>query len=85
MEVNCIDKMRTVQKVVKKEAVQAAHIEDRLTISQEAQKKAEWVETLKNMPDIRADKIEGLNALDPLFHPEVLSAIAEKIQTTITG
>lgn len=79
MEISCIDKMTTAQKVIKKEAVQTAKIEDRVTISPEAKKRAEWVEALKKMPDIRAEKLEGLEPLDPLLHPDILSAIAEKI------
>jgi len=79
MEITGIDKIHTVQKAIKKEGIQAAKIEDTLSISTEAQKRADWVEKLKQMPDIRPEKVASIVSKDPLFHPTILSEIAKKI------
>lgn len=59
MEVQGIDKTQSVKKLGKGEAVsQSVRVEDSLSISAEAHKRAEWVEALKAMPDVRIDAIE---------------------------
>lgn len=78
MEIAKIDKVQTVGKVAQKEGVQAARVEDSLTISSESKKKAEWVEMLKAMPDIRPDKIESTLANAPISK-NIIAAIAQKI------
>jgi hypothetical protein len=82
MEISSIDKIRTLNKAIKKEGVQAARIEDTLSISTEGQKKAEWVEMLKKMPDMRADKVNSIVSKDPLAQPAILAEIARKIRST---
>jgi hypothetical protein len=75
MEISGIDKVQTIKKVEIQEGVQPAHIEDTVIISSESKKKAEWVEMLKQMPDIRDDKIAA--ALANPFPS--LSAVAQRI------
>ena len=83
MEITGIEKVRTVTQVIKKEAIAPAKIEDTLSISSEAQKKAEWVEKLKQMPEIRADKLAGVVSKDPLHHPAILTDLARKLQSLL--
>lgn len=77
MEISGIEKVQSLKKLVPKEGIQAARVEDTLTISTEAQKKAEWVEMLKKMPDIRPEKIEA--ALSLTITPAILRATAQKM------
>ncbi len=66
MEISEIQKSKSVGKLQKNEGVrQQAKIEDRLSISSESAKRAEWVEMLKEMPDIRPEKIEAAFKSEP--------------------
>lgn len=66
MEITGIDTIQTVKTVGPKEAIQAARVEDTVTISTDAKKRAEWVEMLKQMPDVRPEKIAAA-----LAHPAI--------------
>ena len=59
MEILGVERTQTLQRVSKKEIVPEVRLADTLTISNESQKRAEWVEKLKQMPDIRPEKIEA--------------------------
>ncbi len=59
MEITGIDTLQSVRKLGSKEGVQATRLEDSVAISGEAKKRAEWVEMLKQMPDIRSEKVES--------------------------
>ncbi|MFC2049144.1 flagellar biosynthesis anti-sigma factor FlgM [Chlamydiota bacterium] len=75
MEINGITTIQTLNKASPKEGVQAARIEDKVTISSDAKKRAEWVEILKQMPDVRPEKIVAA-----LSHPTVSAAqLAERM------
>jgi hypothetical protein len=58
MEITSVDTICSIKKNTLKECVQAPCLEDKLTISSEAKKRAEWLEMVKAMPDIRPDRIE---------------------------
>jgi len=80
MEVDSINKIQTANKITKKTPVQSAKIEDTLSISIEAQKKAEWVKLLQQMPDMRPEKIEGALSSDIFSCPaKVFAEIARQI------
>lgn len=76
MEITGVDRIQTLHKTHSKEGIAATRLEDTLTISADAQKKAEWVEKLKNMPDIRPEKIASPHS------NKVLSIVAHKIATS---
>ena len=57
MEITGIDTIQTLKTVGSKEAIPAARIEDTVTISADAKKRAEWVDMLKQMPDVRPEKV----------------------------
>ena len=58
MEISEIHKTKSVGKLQKSESIAPAkRVEDRLTISSESEKRAAWVEMLKEMPDVRPEKI----------------------------
>lgn len=60
MEISGIDKLQSLKKVTPKEGVQhAARVDDTVAISSESKKRAQWVEMVKNMPDVRAEKIQA--------------------------
>jgi len=64
MEISEIQKAKSVGKLQRKEGMQlTGKVEDRLSISSESEKKALWVEMLKEMPDVRPEKIEAARAL----------------------
>ncbi len=80
MEVTGIDKVQTLGKIVRKEAIAAARIEDKLTISAESQKRAEWVEMLKSMPDVRPERIDAALRSDAWLNPaKVLADVAHHL------
>lgn len=60
MEITGIDTIQTVKTIGSKEAIQAARVEDTVTISTDAKKRAEWVEMLKQMPDVRSEKVAAV-------------------------
>jgi hypothetical protein len=81
MDVSAVEKIQTVNKTVSQEAVQTAKLEDTLSISSDVQKKAEWVEMLKQMPDIRQEKIAAALSSDAFSqHAKILTDVARKIQ-----
>ena len=83
MELSEIDKVQTVKKIHKKEATASAKIEDTLSISSEAQKKADWVDKIKKLPDIRPEKIEAaLGREEGLLQSTILAEVALKIQSS---
>jgi len=58
MNISSIDQIQTVKKVCKSQVSQMqSEPLDVCSISSESKKKAEWVEMLKSMPDIREEKI----------------------------
>jgi hypothetical protein len=57
MEITRIDTTHTIKKVVPKELVPTTHVEDSISISTDAKKHAEWVEMVRDMPNIRPEKI----------------------------
>jgi hypothetical protein len=57
MEIYGIDSIQSVKTTALQEAVHAPHIEDTVIISTEAQKRAEWVDILKQMPDVRHENM----------------------------
>lgn len=59
MEVSEIQKTGSVGQLQRKEGIQKTEIKDHLSISSEAEKKAAWVEMLKEMPSVRPEKIES--------------------------
>ena len=78
MEIVGVDKIQTVKKVGLKEGVQATRIEDSVGISSESKKRADWVEMLKQMPDIRLEKIDAALATDA-HSTAILSHVAAQI------
>ncbi|NGX60555.1 MAG: hypothetical protein K940chlam9_00015 [Chlamydiae bacterium] len=76
MEIREVGKTGLVHKVQGEgsKITSSGPIVDRLSISGEGAKRASWVEALKQMPDIREEKIAA--------HRETpsLSALAEKLQ-----
>jgi hypothetical protein len=80
MDIAGIDKVQRLHKVATQGSVHAAKLEtDSLSISSEAQKKAGWVEQLKQMPDIRPE-IEALPASHWHSYSETIFAeVARKI------
>jgi hypothetical protein len=62
MEISEIQKAKSVSQLRQKEGVQQTKVVDHLSISFESEKKAIWVEMLKEMPDLRPEKVEA--ALD---------------------
>lgn len=78
MEITEIQKAHAVKSVqAKTEVKSVAQIVDGISISSEAHKMARWVEMLKEMPDVRLDKI-------PASHlpSDINLKLAEKIITT---
>jgi|GEM_PF-3293769 Anti-sigma-28 factor, FlgM len=71
MEIAGVNSVHSVKQVIRGEAVQTACIEDTVAISSEAQKKAEWVEKLKQMPDIRPEKIAQALVAPPVSASEL--------------
>lgn len=71
MEITGLDTIQTVKKVGHKEAVQEARVEDTVAISAEAKKRAEWVDMLKQMPDVRPEKIAAALAHPPISPAEL--------------
>lgn len=66
MEISEIQKAHSVGQIQKKEAIASTKLADRLSISSEAEKKAQWVEMLKEMPDcVRSEKIEAAQHASP--------------------
>lgn len=65
MEIAEIQKTKVAGQIQKNDGVSRAQVVDRLSISTESEKKAEWVEMLKEMPDIRPEKIERAIEADP--------------------
>ncbi len=59
MEVSEIQKAKSASQVQKKEGISQSKPVDGLSISSESGKKAEWVSMLKEMPDMRPEKMEG--------------------------
>lgn len=57
-EISEIQKAKALGNIHKKEGIGRAQAADRLSISPESEKKAMWVEMLKEMPDVRPEKIE---------------------------
>lgn len=57
MEIHGIDTIQSVKTIAIKEAVHAPHVEDTVVISTEVQKRAEWVDMLKQMPDVRNENM----------------------------
>ncbi|MCH9627414.1 MAG: hypothetical protein K0U10_06655 [Gammaproteobacteria bacterium] len=58
MEISEIRGAKAIGALKKKEGVQQTAPQDRLSISPESEKRAAWVEILKEMPDVRPEKIE---------------------------
>lgn len=65
MEIAEIQKTKAAGQIQKNDGVFRAQVVDRLSISTESEKKAEWVEMLKEMPDIHPEKIEGAIEANP--------------------
>jgi len=59
MEISEIQKAKSIGQLQKKEGIQQTKVVDRLSISSESEKKAIWVEMLKEMPDVRPEKVEA--------------------------
>ncbi len=78
MEVNVVDTVAVIKKCSPKERVERACVEDRLHISSEAVKRKEWLERVKEMPDLRTKKIDS-NAMHPTLLPSQIAATAHKI------
>lgn len=78
MEITGIDKIQTIKKAGESQEIQKADLEDTISISSEAKKRSEWVEMLKQMPDIRQEKIEPLTVNPPTF-AEVAQKIVDQI------
>ncbi|MCC5831553.1 MAG: hypothetical protein JJU12_00720 [Chlamydiales bacterium] len=65
-EISEIQKTKALGQIHKKEGVGRPQVVDTLSISSESEKKAIWVEMLKEMPDLRPEKIEeALNSTSP--------------------
>lgn len=80
MEISGIDRVHTVNKLGTSEKVTASTIvSDTLSISSDAQKKAEWVEMLKSMPDVRPEKIQAALSNHSYLQPEVLAEVARQL------
>jgi hypothetical protein len=81
MDIAGIDKLQRLHKVANKGSVQqAAQLEDSLSISSEAQKKEGWVENLKQMSDMRPEKIKA--ALSSHYPENLFAEVARKIQSS---
>jgi hypothetical protein len=57
-EISEIQKTTSLGAIHKKEGIGRSQPVDRLSISSQSEKKAMWVEMLKEMPDIRPERIE---------------------------
>lgn len=78
MEITEIQKAHAVKSVqAKTEVKSVTQIVDGVSISSEAHKMARWVEMLKEMPDIRTDKVP-----ESSLPSDINLKIAEKILTT---
>ncbi len=55
MDVSEVAKVSSLKKA--RQTGASAPIQDRLSISSESEKRAQWVEELKRMPDVRVDKL----------------------------
>lgn len=78
MEITGIDKIQTIRKSGENQEIQKTDLEDTISISSEVKKRSEWVEMLKQMPDIRQEKIEPLTVKPPTF-AEVAQKIVDQI------
>lgn len=58
MEISEVGGAKAVGALQKKEGVRQIAPQDHLSISPESEKRAAWVEMLKEMPDIRPEKME---------------------------
>lgn len=66
MDISAIGTTKSVGKTTKARALnQMAEIKDRLSISSEAEKKGMWVEMVKEMPDVRPEKIAAALSSNP--------------------
>lgn len=80
MEINGIDQIQSLKMIGKSNISSSISIEDTLSISAESQKKAEWVEITKAMPDLRTEKIEAYLQNPPIEDsPKIIMAIANKV------
>ena len=77
MEILASDRMERIKRLKNKESIQT---EDTLPISVEAKKRAAWVEMLKQMPDMRMEKINRAATCDSSSFPVItLAVVAERI------
>jgi hypothetical protein len=84
MEITGLGSVQTLQKISNKESVQGAdQMQDRIAISAEAQKRAEWVEALKEMPDLRSEKIALSAELFNNLKSQILHTVAERIMNDL--
>ena len=65
MVVSEVQDTKAIGKVQKKEGIHTTRVEDRLSISSESAKRAEWVQMLNEMPDVRPEKIEAALTANP--------------------
>lgn len=81
MEISGIDKIQGVKKLGQKEGIKAVPIEDTVTThSSEVQKKEQWVGMLKEMPEIRPEKIAAALSSKPHLE-EIGSTLIERMMT----
>jgi len=69
MEISEIQKVKSVGQLKKKEGVEhTSTIKDSRSTSSECIKKAEWVKMLKEMPDVRPEKVTDAIHASPTSH-----------------